>query len=72
MIGKVGAGKSSLLATVMGETKIFSGKMERGGSMAYVEQEPCILSDTVRNNILFGLPLNEARLSRVVEVCELT
>ena len=72
MIGKVGAGKSSLLATVMGETKIVSGKMERGGSMAYVEQEPCILSDTVRNNILFGLPLNEARLSRVVEVCELT
>ena len=40
--------------------------------MAYVEQEPCILSDTVRNNILFGLPLDEARLTRVVEVCELT
>ena len=56
----------------MGETKIVSGIMERGGSMAYVEQEPCILSDTVRNNILFGLPLDEARLSQVVEVCELS
>ena len=58
MIGKVGAGKSSLLATVMGETPILTGRMERMGRMAYVEQEPCILSDTVRNNILFGLPLD--------------
>ena len=58
MIGKVGAGKSSLLATVMGETSIMAGRMERKGRMAYVEQEPCILSDTVRNNILFGLPLD--------------
>ena len=36
--------------------------------MAYVEQEPLILSDTVMNNILFGLPLDEARLT---EVCKL-
>ena len=72
VIGKVGSGKSSLLATVMGETKIVSGKMERGGKIAYVEQEPCILSDSVRNNILFGLPLDEARLYEVVDVCELT
>ena len=72
VIGKVGSGKSSLLATIMEETKIVSGKMERGGTIAYVEQEPCILSDSVRNNILFGLPLDEVRLHEVIDLCELT
>ena len=36
-----------------------------------MEQEPCIFSDSVRNNILFGLPLDEERLSEVVRVCQL-
>ena len=58
MIGRVGAGKSSLLATILGETEVVSGSISHEGKMAYVEQEPCILSDTVKNNILFGLPLD--------------
>lgn len=48
-----------------------SGVVDRSGRVAYVEQEPCILSDSVRNNITFGLPLNEERLNKVIEVCEL-
>ena len=36
-----------------------------------MEQEPCIFSDSVRNNILFGLPLDEERLREVVRVCQL-
>ena len=36
-----------------------------------MEQEPCILSDSVRNNITFGLPLNNERLNSVIDVCEL-
>ncbi len=71
VIGKIGSGKSSLLATVMGETEVTSGKVRRNGTLAYVEQEPCILSDSVRNNILFGLPLDEKRLADVIKVCEL-
>ncbi len=71
VIGKVGSGKSSLLATVMGETRLINGSLERNGSIAYVEQEPCILSDSVLNNILFGLPLDEERLNEVIKVCEL-
>ena len=71
VIGKVGAGKSSLLATVMGETVVTSGTVDWNGRIAYVEQEPCILSDSVRNNIIFGLPLDEDKLSKVIEVCEL-
>ncbi len=71
VIGKVGSGKSTLLASIMGETHTLEGSLTRRGVMAYVEQEPLILSDTVRNNILFGLPLDEGRLGEVLEVCEL-
>ena len=63
VIGRVGSGKTSLLASLLGETHILSGSLSRRGRVAYVEQEPCILSDSVRNNILFGLPLDEERLS---------
>ena len=44
MVGKVGSGKSSLLATIIGETEITAGKIHLEGSIAYVEQEPCIIS----------------------------
>ena len=59
VVGKVGSGKSSLIATIMHETHIISGSLKVNGQVAYVEQEPTIFSDSVRNNILFGLPLDE-------------
>ena len=65
------SGKSSLLASLLGETHLRSGCRSLRGRVAYVEQEPCIFSDSVRNNILFGLPLDEERLKEVVRVCQL-
>ena len=70
-MGKVGCGKTSLLASLLGETHVLGGSLSRRGRVAYVEQEPCIFSDSVRNNILFGLPLNEDRLNDVLRVCQL-
>ena len=54
--GRVGSGKSGLLGVILREIPYFEGKFEMKGSVSYVEQEPIIFSDTVRNNILFGLP----------------
>ena len=71
VVGKVGCGKTSLLASLLGETHVLGGSLSRRGRVAYVEQEPCIFSDSVRNNILFGLPLNEDRLNDVLRVCQL-
>ena len=71
VVGRVGSGKSSLLASVLGETHLVSGRVSVRGRVGYVEQEPCIFSDSVRNNIVFGLPVDEERLSQVVRVCEL-
>lgn len=54
VVGQVGCGKTSLLYSVMDETIVNGGTSSVVGSIAYVEQEPFIISDSVENNIRFG------------------
>ena len=58
VIGPVGSGKSTLLATLLQENTKLKGLLEVGGSLAFMSQEPFILSDTVRANILLEKQLN--------------
>ena len=58
VIGQVGSGKSSLLATMMKECELREGELHVNGELAYVEQEPFILSDTIKFNITLGKELN--------------
>ena len=53
--GAVGAGKSSLLSAVLGYMDVLKGSVHVVPSIAYVAQQAWILSDTLRNNITFGL-----------------
>lgn len=39
--------------------------------MAYVPQQAWIQNATLKNNILFGSPLDEARYQQVLEACAL-
>jgi hypothetical protein len=52
--GAVGAGKSSLLSTVLGQLALRTGSVAVLPHVAYVAQQAWILSDTLKNNILFG------------------
>lgn len=70
--GPVGSGKSSLLRTVLGETKIAHGKLLQRGKVVYASQVPWIFTGTIRENVLFGLPYNEKRYKEVIEACQLT
>ena len=54
VVGQVGCGKTSLLYSIMDETIVNGGTSSVVGSIAYVEQEPFIISDSVENNIRFG------------------
>ena len=54
VVGQVGCGKTSLLYSIMDETIVNGGASTVAGSIAYVEQEPFIISDSVENNIRFG------------------
>ncbi|KAJ3366325.1 Multidrug resistance-associated protein 1, partial [Kappamyces sp. JEL0680] len=69
--GKVGAGKSSLLAGLLGEMTLLSGHVKLNGRVAYCPQEPWIMKGSVQDNIIFGLPLDSNRLSTVLEQCGL-
>ena len=71
VIGHVGSGKSSLLATIMKECQIKSGQLGMHGTVAYVEQEPFILSDTIKENITLGKEVDDIVLHEVIRVSQL-
>jgi ABC-type multidrug transport system fused ATPase/permease subunit len=42
-----------------------------GGTLAYVSQSSWIQSGTVRDNILFGKPMNKTRYENAIKACAL-
>ncbi|XP_050078062.1 ATP-binding cassette sub-family C member 4-like [Anopheles maculipalpis] len=71
VIGPVGAGKSSLLQAILRELPLEAGCVVTQGKFAYVSQEPWVFSGTVRQNILFGQPMEKERYDSVVRACAL-
>lgn len=69
IVGTVGAGKSSLLAAILGEMHKVSGKVRVCGSTAYVAQTSWIQNATIQDNILFGQPLIREKYKEVIRVC---
>jgi len=55
VVGGVGAGKSTLINSILGEGRPLTGtELAVKGTLGTFVQSPFILNDTVRNNILFG------------------
>ncbi|RLN30691.1 ABC transporter C family member 8-like [Panicum miliaceum] len=69
--GPVGAGKSSLLCSMLGEIPKISGSVSVSGSVAYVSQTSWIQSGTVRDNVLFGKPMNNEEYEKAIRCCAL-
>ncbi|KAH9224216.1 P-loop containing nucleoside triphosphate hydrolase protein [Leptodontidium sp. 2 PMI_412] len=90
--GKTGTGKSLLLAAILGEVDLLSGKINVPqppqtrdrhdhlankdnwiipSAVAFVAQIPWIENASIKDNILFGLPYDEYRYQKVIEVCAL-
>ncbi|KMZ60199.1 hypothetical protein ZOSMA_5G00620 [Zostera marina] len=67
--GMVGSGKSSLLACLLGEMNKITGKVRICGSTAYVAQTAWIQNGTIKDNILFGLPMDGEKYDNVIHVC---
>lgn len=86
VVGKVGSGKSLLLAAILEEAIVSSGKFKRpqraavlnaekrnvvSGTTAYVSQPPWIEDATIRDNIIFGYDFDESRYGKVLNACAL-
>ncbi|XP_049277101.1 multidrug resistance-associated protein 1 isoform X1 [Anopheles funestus] len=71
VVGTVGSGKSSLLSAFLGEMDKVSGRVNTLGRIAYVSQQAWIQNATLKDNILFGKPMDQRRYNRVIEACAL-
>ncbi|XP_005104371.1 multidrug resistance-associated protein 7 isoform X2 [Aplysia californica] len=75
VIGRVGAGKSSFLASVLGELRRLEGEIaidDLDAGFAFVSQEPWLQQAAIRDNILFGRPFESQRYNKTLEACALT
>ncbi|KAI0052512.1 hypothetical protein FA95DRAFT_1675194 [Auriscalpium vulgare] len=77
IIGPTGSGKTSLLMALLGEMHFVPlgpgswYNLPRKGGVAYAAQESWVQNETIRDNILFGAPYDEARYEKVVHQCGL-
>ena len=67
VVGKVGSGKTTLLHSIMEETRLVQGQQTIKGTVAYVEQEPFIISGNIKENILLGKRYEESKFEVAIE-----
>lgn len=74
IVGRVGAGKTTLIKSIIGEIPIVKdGKQSVtvNGTIAYCAQSPWILNSSIRENILFGKRYDKEFYNRTIEACQL-
>lgn len=84
IMGPTGAGKSLLLAAILGECDVLSGTIraptpinhesdpgDPTTGIAYVPQNPWIERGSLKDNIIFGAPFNKERYSKVLFACSM-
>ena len=71
VVGQVGAGKSSLIQALLGEMEKHGGHVALQGSVAYVPQQAWIQNATLKENVLFGKNLDDAKFRKTVDACAL-
>ncbi|ANZ77064.1 BA75_04186T0 [Komagataella pastoris] len=71
IVGKVGAGKSSLIRSILGDLYKSEGTVIIRGSVAYVSQVPWIMNGSIKENILFGCKYEPEFYKKTLEACAL-
>ncbi|KAH9975853.1 P-loop containing nucleoside triphosphate hydrolase protein [Lactifluus volemus] len=71
IVGRVGAGKSSLLSAIIGDMRRIEGKVSLHGTVAYAPQNPWLMGASIRDNILFSHEFDEAFYNLVLDACAL-
>ncbi|WEW56438.1 ATP-binding cassette glutathione S-conjugate transporter ycf1 [Emydomyces testavorans] len=71
IVGRVGAGKSSLLQALLGDLWKINGEVVMRGRVAYVAQQAWVMNASVRENIVFGHRWDPHFYNMTVEACAL-
>lgn len=71
VIGQVGTGKTTLFHALLNEIPTTQGEIQTRGEISYCSQEAWIFASTIKQNILFGQPMNKERYEKVINVCQL-
>ncbi|XP_065303398.2 ATP-binding cassette sub-family C member 2-like [Dermacentor albipictus] len=71
IVGFVGSGKSSLLAAILGDMHRTKGKVTCTGRVAFAPQLPNVHNMTIRDNILYGKPMDPVFYEQVIRSCQL-
>lgn len=71
IVGRVGAGKSSFLQSILGDLWKIKGSVEVRGTTAYASQQTWILNATVKENIVFGYRYDSEFYEKTVAACAL-
>ncbi len=71
VVGRVGAGKSSLIQAILGNMERVGGQADCGGRVSYVPQNPWCQNLTIRDSILFGNELDPELYDAVIHACAL-
>ncbi|KAJ2483694.1 hypothetical protein IWW56_000258 [Coemansia sp. RSA 2131] len=72
VVGRVGSGKSSLMAALCGEMPIVSGQGRMSGRIGFVDQKPSVLNTTFRENVIMGNEYDEKWYNQVIYASALT
>lgn len=79
VVGKVGSGKTTLLRSILGELPCIEGNLRgvppqmfiNAETIAYCPQEPWIINESIKQNILFGHRYDENYYNLTVKACQL-
>ncbi|KAJ7463142.1 hypothetical protein B0H11DRAFT_2241119 [Mycena galericulata] len=72
VVGSVASGKSSLLMSILEETRLVEGVLSvRAHKIALASQTPFIYPGTLRTNILLDSPFDESFYDQVIHACGL-
>ncbi|KAG7388401.1 hypothetical protein PHYPSEUDO_012609 [Phytophthora pseudosyringae] len=69
--GQAGAGKTTLLTGFLGDVACVKGSvyLSPNCKVAYCSEQPWLQTLSIRDNVLFGYPYDEAKYYRVLDAC---
>ena len=73
ILGPTGSGKSSLINAILNNCYVFksSSRPIINGELSYYSQQPWIMSDTLKNNILFFKEYDQEKYLEIIKICQL-